>query len=542
MRFKSVVLVGMLCLFAGVASAEITRISPSVVPYVSSNSSITIFGSNLVGTELTTVVFDGIYEVEASGSSTQLVVSVPIDVTVFTGDHTLEVHSYDTAGTRIHGPVTFTVEAQPGSGPPILGLPETVMAEADSDRGAIVEYEATAVSAVTGDPVAVTCAPASGSRFLLGATSVQCSATDAGGTTNGSFIVLVTDTTPPVLTVPDNIETDNPVVTFTATAVDNLDGAVPVTCTPASGSTFSTGTTTVRCAATDLHFNVVSGFFTVHVTSGPPVLIVPEHQFVEATSAAGAAVTFEIFTEEATSSACTPASGSTFPFGDTTVTCTATNSFGTTTGTFVVTVEDHSGPVLTLPSVVEAEATSPAGANVSFVVTAVDAVDGSRAFTCTPASGTFFAFGTTTVFCTSSDSRGNLSTGEFDVIVQDTTAPTFTTATANPSALWPPNHHMVPITLTVAATDAVDPAPVVEILSVSSSQPIDGTGDGDTSPDWVITGPLSLQLRSERSHGVDRTYTITVSATDVYGNVGTATITVVVSQSSSSLKSWRSIH
>jgi hypothetical protein len=384
MRFKSVVLVGMLCLFAGVASAEITRISPSVVPYLSSNSSITIFGSDLVGTEMTTVVYDGIYEVQARGSSTELVASVPIDVTVFTGDHTLEVHSYDAAGTRIHGPVTFTVEAEPGSGPPILGLPESVMAEADSDRGALVEYTATAVSAATGDPVDVTCAPASGSRFLLGATSVSCSATDAGGTTNGSFVVLVTDTTPPVLTVPDNIESDNPVVTFTATAVDNLDGAVPVTCSPASGSTFPTGTTTVRCAATDSHFNVAIGFFTVHVTSGPPVLIVPDDIFAEATSAAGAAVTFEIFTEEATSSGCTPLSGSTFPIGTRTVTCTATNTFGTTTRSFTVTVEDNTGPVLTLPSIVEAEATSPAGATVTFLVSAFDAVDGNRSVECVP--------------------------------------------------------------------------------------------------------------------------------------------------------------
>jgi hypothetical protein len=184
--------------------------------------------------------------------------------------------------------------------------------------------------------------------------------------------------------------------------------------------------------------------------------------------------------------------------------------------------------VLTVPSVVEAEATSPAGANVTFVVTSVDAVEGVRPFTCAPASGTFFAFGTTTVFCESSDSRGNQTEASFEVIVQDTTAPTFTVATANPRYLWPPNHNMVNITLTVQATDALDPAPVVQIVSVSSSQPINGTGDGDTSPDWEITPPLGLKLRSERSHGQDRVYTITVSATDLNGNIGITTITVTV--------------
>jgi hypothetical protein len=82
----------------------------------------------------------------------------------------------------------------------------------------------------------------------------------------------------------------------------------------------------------------------------------------------------------------------------------------------------------------------------------------------------------------------------------------------------------------VDATDAVDPNPVSTILSVSSSQPIDGTGDGDTAPDWFITGALTLQLRSERSHGVDRTYTITVQTVDSSGNFVVSTVQVKVTQ------------
>ncbi len=532
MRFQSAVLAALLCLFAGVASAAITSISPSVIPYLGSGEVISIQGTALLGTEATTVVFDGIYEVEPGiNSGTSLTVVVPIDVTVFEGAHTLEVRSYDALGTRVHGPVTFTVEAEPGSGPPLLTLPEFVVAESESTRGANVTFDATAISAINGDPVPVTCTPASGAFFALGFSSVSCSATDAGGTTSGSFTVFVTDTTPPVLTLPADIESEPPVVTFTATAVDNLDGTVSVTCTPASGSSFPTGTTHVRCTAVDSHANSATGFFDVRVTSGPPVLIVPDNLFAEATSPAGAAVEFEIFTEEATSSGCTPASGSTFALGTTTVTCTASNTFGTTTGSFTITVEDNAGPVLSLPAIVEAEATSPAGATVSFVVSAHDAVDGVRPVECVPASGAFFAFGTTTVFCSSLDTLGHVSTGEFDVVVQDTTAPQITVATANPSVLWPPNHKMVPIALTVQATDAVDPAPSVQILSVTSNQPVNGGGDGNTTPDWIITGPLSLQLRSERAGSSDRIYTITVGATDLHGNVGTATITVRVTNS-----------
>ena len=531
-----------MCLFAGVASAEITRISPSVIPF-GSNQVMSIFGSDLLGTESTTVVFDGLYEVEPSGSSTQLSVSVPIDVTAFVGTHSLEVRSIDSTGTRVHGPVEFTVETPPGSGPPLLTLPEFVVAEAENTAGATVTFDVSASSAATGEPVPVTCTPESGSLFPLGLRNVSCSATDSGGTTSGSFVVFVTDTVQPELTLPDDIESDNPVVTFTATAVDHLDGSVPVICSPASGSTFPTGTTSVRCTATDSHANSAIGFFNVRVTSGPPVVIVPDNMFIEATSAAGAVVTFEVTVEEGPAATCTPlGSGSTFPLGVTTVSCSSTNTFGTTTRSFTITVEDNTGPVLNLPSVVEAEATSPAGATVTFSVSAVDAVDGVRTVTCLPASGTFFAFGTTTVFCSSTDTRGNLSTGEFDVIVQDTTAPTFTVATASPSTLWPPNHKMVAVTVTVAATDAVDPAPVVQMVSVSSNQPVDGTGDGDVAPDWEITGPFSLKLRAERSSGVDRVYTITVTATDLYGNVGTATIPVVVTQGSSSSSRRRSMH
>ena len=55
------------------------------------------------------------------------------------------------------------------------------------------------------------------------------------------------------------------VVTFSASATDIVDGSVAVSCTPASGSTFAPGTTTVNCTATDAAGNTASGSFTVSV-------------------------------------------------------------------------------------------------------------------------------------------------------------------------------------------------------------------------------------------------------------------------------------
>ena len=85
------------------------------------------------------------------------------------------------------------------------------------------------------------------------------------------------DTTPPVLSgIPENItvtttSTSGAVVTWPApTATDLVSGSVPVTCTPASGSTFAVGTTSVTCTASDALGNTASAGFTVTVQPMPP--------------------------------------------------------------------------------------------------------------------------------------------------------------------------------------------------------------------------------------------------------------------------------
>jgi predicted extracellular nuclease len=84
---------------------------------------------------------------------------------------------------------------------------------------------------------------------------------------------LLPDVTAPVITgVPADITrvAEGPggaVVTFTLpTAEDNTDGALPVTCIPASGSLFPIGTTQVTCTATDASGNSTTATFNVTVT------------------------------------------------------------------------------------------------------------------------------------------------------------------------------------------------------------------------------------------------------------------------------------
>lgn len=58
---------------------------------------------------------------------------------------------------------------------------------------------------------------------------------------------------------------DGAVAKFTAYAIDNVDGAVAVTCAPKSGSTFPMGATTVTCSAADKKGNKKTATLTINV-------------------------------------------------------------------------------------------------------------------------------------------------------------------------------------------------------------------------------------------------------------------------------------
>jgi uncharacterized repeat protein (TIGR01451 family) len=73
---------------------------------------------------------------------------------------------------------------------------------------------------------------------------------------------------------------------------------------------------------------------------------------------------------------------------------------------------------LDLPRGIITSPTNPAGtAAVPFGATAGDVVDGLRPVTCTPASGSVFPLGTTTVFCSASGAHGDTASGSFPVTV-----------------------------------------------------------------------------------------------------------------------------
>ena len=189
---------------------------------------------------------------------------------------------------------------------------------------------------------------------------------------------------------------------------------------------------------------------------------------------------------------------------------------------------DITPPVITAPANITVEATSADGAVVTFTATAEDDVDGPVPVVATSASGSTFPIGTTTVGVTATDEAGNSSSGSFTITVEDTKAPEIASVTPSSATLWPPNHKMVSITVTAVASDIVG-VTSLKIVSVTSNEPDNGLGDGDTAGDIEITGDLTVNLRAERSgKGSGRTYTITVEARDAAGNASTATTTVTV--------------
>lgn len=140
-----------------------------------------------------------------------------------------------------------------------------------------------------------------------------------------------------------------------------------------------------------------------------------------------------------------------------------------------------------------------------------------------------YSSGDTEVTLTVTDDKGASDTCDATVTVVDEEAPIISSVTANPNKLWPPNHKMVPVVLAVDATDNCDSEPICQIILVASNEPVNGLEDGNTAPDWVFSGDLTVKLRAESfGTGSGRIYTITVECADSSGNSSTDTATVTV--------------
>jgi hypothetical protein len=402
----------------------------------------------------------------------------------------------------------FTVTVTDNT-PPTITVPAPIVAAATDSNGAQVDYTATAFDLVDG-PVLPTCAPASGSEFGFGTTTVTCNAVDSHGnpSTPATFSVTVVDT-PPVITVPappivaQATDSSGASVGYTVTASDVVDGSDPVTCAPVSGSVFGFGPTTVTCNAVDSQGGASQATFPVTVVdTTPPVITVPAPIVKEATGPSGAPVAFTATASDAVDGSdpvtCAPASGSVFALGSTTVTCNAEDSHHNASppATFSVTVADTTPPVITVPAPIIVQADSSSGAVVAYGVTAVDLVDGPVAAACLPASGSLFVVGTTTVTCNAKDAKNNAAAPK-----------SFTVKVTAPPVVPGPPGTPPPPTTTVPAPllpPTLKPQPVSNFTAAP--------GDRRVLVSWKLPAGAGLHVELQRTTGGGSPKTIYVGA------------------------------
>ena len=293
--------------------------------------------------------------------------------------------------------------------------------------------------------------------FPLGPTTVTFSAIDeAGNIGTDSATVTVTDQTAPVLTVPADetvpatdangtAATDPAIVAWveSAVATDNVDSSVTIT--NDAPAVLPLGATVVTFTVTDAAGNTSTATATATIADiTAPVINAPVTLVVLGESDGVAADTQEIVDMIAAVTATDNVDGAiatvtndaptdVFPFGETTVTFTATDAAGNvgTAQTIVNVSLDIVDPELTIPASISINVDMPgdvvASSNSAIVAffagaTATDNKDGDLTSSITNDAPTEYAIGDTVVTFSVSDAAGNTVTGSatITVVVLDT--------------------------------------------------------------------------------------------------------------------------
>ncbi len=347
--------------------------------------------------------------------------------------------------------------------------------------------------------------------FPKGTTIVTYTATDvAGNIETCTFTVTVVDIVPPVITgsLPDiskaaDASCKATVTWATPNATDNC-GTTILSCTPTSGSLFSVGTTPVTYTATDDSGRTATRTFNVTVTDNSgPIITGCKDIVVNATSSCDAKVSW-VEPSVADCGNVTMVSshdpGQTFTLGKTVVTYTATDENGNTSSCkFNVIVEDKTAPVFEhcLTEIIATADGTCAAVAIWQPPTASDNC-GFAAIYSSHSPGDTFSIGKTVVKYTATDSSGNVTVCQFDVVVNNETLPVFS---ACPNDI-----------------------------------PMEANENGIASIDWILPtataecGEVSLSASHHPGIFNIGTTKVEYKATDNGGNTSYCTFNVIVSQ------------
>ncbi|HXD30977.1 MAG TPA: HYR domain-containing protein [Pyrinomonadaceae bacterium] len=348
------------------------------------------------------------------------------------------------------------------------------------------------------------------------------------------------------LTCPADISTSNDpdqcgaAVNFTT---PSGTGCGTVSCDHTPGSFFPVGQTTVTCtssAGPSCTFKV-----TVNDTQNPSISAPPDASYQCASEVPPASPSQATASDNCGTPTVTVSESNNGGAGSPSSPLIITRTYTATDGAGLmasdsqtITVIDNTQPSITCPANITVNAIpGTCSATVNFTIMASDNCSVPMVVS-SPASGSVFSVGTTTVVATATDAAGNSRSCSFTVTVKDIGAPVIT-LNGQTISLWPPNHKYSTVKVTdlvASASDLCDPGVNINsvvIAKVTSDEPNNSAGDGNTTNDIVIAANCkSVQLRSERMGGSDgRVYTITFQVTDASGNVATATAKVTVPHS-----------
>ncbi len=244
------------------------------------------------------------------------------------------------------------------------------------------------------------------------------------------------------------------------------------------------------------------------------MVIVPDNISIQTTSNDPYSVTFSISASDDVDGniipICSSNSGSSFPIGLTTVTCTATDTLDNVgIGTFTVTIinttatGDVTPPTFTSKQNITLDATTSNGATVTYDLPHVTDNTGVVSIpNCIPASGSFFPIGPTIVSCSSTDESGNQGSTTFTVTVSSLIAAPVEIQTSVSISVGKPNYSSTeaifvtgiatPNTdndVSISVKDSLGNLVLVEALSVEN-----GTYTGIIFPSslWIESGTYSI--------------------------------------------------
>jgi len=400
--------------------------------------------------------------------------------------------------------------------PSITSCPSNVITNTDGDCNKTVTYSVGSSGTapisysyvLTGATTGSGSGTGSGLDFNKGITQVAVTASNACGTAVCNFTITVNDIQKPTITAPANVtvNTDNNSCSATgvslgnATADDNCDGETVSNNAP---STFPKGVTVVTWTVTDASGNTATATQTVTVNDiQKPTITAPANVTVNtdnnSCSATGVSLGNATADDNCDGETVSNNAPSTFPKGVTVVTWTVTDASGNTaTATQTVTVNDIQKPTITAPAnvTVNTDNNSCSATSVSLGnATADDNCDGETVSNNAPST---FPKGVTVVTWTVTDASGNTETATQTVTVND---------------IQKPNAICKSFTLNLDAT--------------GNATLVSGDINNGSTDNCGIAAYAISQSAFNCTHIGNNTVILTV--TDLSGNTGTCSATVLV--------------